>query len=1066
MTITSPFPRWLGKVAVTAVAYLVAGRLALLIAIPPGYATAVWPAAGIALVLVLLWGNAAWPGVLIGSFLVNVGTSFDAGSTTAVLKSVSIAASIGAGASLQSVFGAFLVQRFVGSPSPLQENRDILLFFVLGGLVGSLVSATCGVSTLVVAGLIPSGNGGFSWLTWWIGDAIGVMVFAPVVMSFVSEPGSAWRSRRFTVAAPLLVGFALVTVFFVRSSAWENERINADFSRRAAVMAHTLERQLDRYVEAVESLAGLFRMAPAVTRDEFRTLTQAPLQRHLDSLALSWVPAVSGSERELYEERARRDGFTDLEVEEKTPSGTLVSAPIRDQYFPVYYREPPTGDEAPLGFDIGADRPQREALERARDTGVTTATPPLRSGQEGAGQVTVLLLAPVYQENLPPKTVEERRASLNGFATGILRVGSVVKGALQGFDHDGMNVRLVDDSAPDGEALLHDDLPAPAGRSDASLQGGFSAAFDIAGRHWRFSVLPTPEYFAGRRSLQPWSVLTGGLFFVALLGTLLLSISGREARAEAKYLDLYVDAPDMYCSLSAVDWSVIDCNETLVAGIGVARDEIIGRPVLDFYDPDCLEAARIALRYFVTTGSVRDAELQLRHRDGRKVDVSLNVTAIRDARGKVVRGLSVWRDITARKRTDRDRQLLLRLGEDLRVVADPFELLYRVATELGEHLDVSRCHFSEADLVRERMIIHGDHHRGLPSVAGNYPLSMFSTVTIDEMKAGRTVINVDASSDVHTAKYFETAYRRHGLGAYVAVPLLRDGQWRGTLWVSVEKPRAWTDREVALVQTVAERTWLWMEHLRMVQALRESEDLYRDLSQGLEQRVEERTSQLTRASEQIGATLREKEVLLKEVYHRVKNNLQVVSSLLDLQSRHLGGKSSKAVLQDCANRVKSMALVHEKLYQSRDLSRLDFGGYVRQLAEEIFRSYVATDGRLCVALAVDVCEMSIDLETLIPCGLVVNELVSNALKHGFPDGRKGEVRVRISQEDGGQIRLVVSDDGIGLPAGVETESPSTLGLKLVDMLSRQLGGILSLERSAGTTVCMIFPAPAARAGHS
>jgi integral membrane sensor domain MASE1 len=202
MTVASPFPWWLGKAAVTAVAYLVAGRLALLMAIPPGYATAVWPAAGIALVLVLVWGNAAWPGVLIGSFLVNVGTSFDASSTTAVLKSVSIAASIGAGASLQSVFGAFLVQRFVGSPSPLEENRDILLFFVLGGLVGSLVSATFGVSTLVVAGLIPWGNAGFSWLTWWIGDAIGVMVFAPVVMSFVSNrdmPGetvaSLWQHR-------------------------------------------------------------------------------------------------------------------------------------------------------------------------------------------------------------------------------------------------------------------------------------------------------------------------------------------------------------------------------------------------------------------------------------------------------------------------------------------------------------------------------------------------------------------------------------------------------------------------------------------------------------------------------------------------------------------------------------------------------------------------------------------------------------------------------------------------------------------------------------------------------
>jgi CHASE1-domain containing sensor protein len=115
-------------------------------------------------------------------------------------------------------------------------------------------------------------------------------------------------------------------------------------------------------------------MAPAVTREEFRMFTQVPLQRHLESLALSWVPVVPGSERELYEERARRDGFTDLEVEEKTPGGTLVSASDSGSVLSRVLPRAAHGGRPPLGFDIGADRPQRETLERARDTGATTAT--------------------------------------------------------------------------------------------------------------------------------------------------------------------------------------------------------------------------------------------------------------------------------------------------------------------------------------------------------------------------------------------------------------------------------------------------------------------------------------------------------------------------------------------------------------------------------------------------------------------------------------------------------------------------------------------------------------------
>src|SRR5437867_9700079 len=168
-----------------AAGYFVAGKLALLLAIPPGYATAVWPAAGIALAGVLVWGNGVWPGILLGSFFVNIGASFD---PTAIWKSIAVAAGIGAGAAMQAVAGAFLVRRYVGVPHPLDSERSVLKFLGLGGPVSCLVNATVAVSCLVLAGIIPLGNAAFSWWTWWVGDTIGVVIFAPLTLIGIGEP--------------------------------------------------------------------------------------------------------------------------------------------------------------------------------------------------------------------------------------------------------------------------------------------------------------------------------------------------------------------------------------------------------------------------------------------------------------------------------------------------------------------------------------------------------------------------------------------------------------------------------------------------------------------------------------------------------------------------------------------------------------------------------------------------------------------------------------------------------------------------------------------------------------
>jgi two-component sensor histidine kinase/sensor domain CHASE-containing protein len=204
-----------------------------------------------------------------------------------------------------------------------------------------------------------------------------------------------------------------------------------------------------------------------------------------------------------------------------------------------------------------------------------------------------------------------------------------------------------------------------------------------------------------------------------------------------------------------------------------------------------------------------------------------------------------------------------------------------------------------------------------------------------------------------------------------------------------------------------------------------------------------------------------KEILLKEIHHRVKNNLQVISSLLDLQARAAHDEETRRLLSESQGRVRSMALIHERLYGSGS-DAVNFADYARDLVAHLRHSLSGDSER--VAVAVDIAEAALDMDLSVPCGLVINELLTNALKHAFPDGRAGSVVVSLRRRPGGSLELRVADDGVGLPPGVDPEKPSTLGLRIVNILCAQMRGTLETERGPadgrGTAFSLVFPGPA------
>lgn len=212
-------------------------------------------------------------------------------------------------------------------------------------------------------------------------------------------------------------------------------------------------------------------------------------------------------------------------------------------------------------------------------------------------------------------------------------------------------------------------------------------------------------------------------------------------------------------------------------------------------------------------------------------------------------------------------------------------------------------------------------------------------------------------------------------------------------------------------------------------------------------------TQLKEAENQIKLSLKEKEMLLKEIHHRVKNNLMVISSLLNLQSRYIRDEASKDIFKESQNRARSMALIHERLYQATDLERIDFGDYIRTLSKELFRTYAGDFG--LIDLKINVEDIFLDINTAIPLGLIVNELVTNSLTHAFPDGMRGQISVDFHPKDD-HYEFLVKDNGIGFPYDLDFQKTASLGLQIVNSLTEQILGEIELNRGHGTEFKITF----------
>lgn len=497
-------------------AYVLLGIVGLSLAVPPGYVSPMFPAAGLALALVLVRGAGAVVLVWVGSFIANVGLAIHHGGMD--LAGVAVAATVGIGASVQAVVGAAMVRRAIGDAwQRLEQDREILTLMALGGPVACVISASLGVTAMTLAGNLPAGDAGFAWWSWWTGDALGVLIAAPLSLLFLRADDYAVQ-RRTLLSLPIALTLALVFVAFTAVADWEESRLRAQIRDRAELIAGSLQGRFDALAQALSALRRLVEVTPGLTVEQFAHFAKRTLDDKVEVAALSVNPLVLASERAGFEvaqgDRLKLPGYR---ITERDSERRLVAAGDRDVYVPVALIEPARENFLALGFDINSNPARADAIARARLRGGPAATTVIQLVQEATREAGVLVLHPVMRIGEAPKP-----ANVTGFVVAVIRVPELMANVM-GPVFPGLNVRVADDAAEPARRIVFEH--AGEGAPIANLAE--SALLSLADRTWSLTLMPTEAYLREHRTWAAWVVGVAGILFASVLQVLMLVSSGR-----------------------------------------------------------------------------------------------------------------------------------------------------------------------------------------------------------------------------------------------------------------------------------------------------------------------------------------------------------------------------------------------------------------------------------------------------------------------------------------------------------------------------------------------------------
>jgi PAS domain S-box-containing protein len=667
-------PAW-RIVAGTALAYAVVGWLSLLLAVPPGYASPLYPAAGLALAATLSFGRAAWPGVLLGAFGVNVVLSASRGAIDAA--SLWVPLGIAIGAMLQCIAGAALVRRFVPLPLVLAGPRDIAVAGLLGAAVACVVSPTLATLVLRSAGAIEGHQVAINWGTWWIGDTLGVLIGAPLALTLIGRPRDDWAPRRRSVGMPLLLATLMLGAATLLVSRWDEDRVSAAFDRDADQLAIEVDARLRRPLQALQALNSAYLAAGTLAGPRLRDAARWWLAEPIELQAVGFAARVPRADVAAFEAEAHANGLPAYRVFEREAGG---AAAADADVVALRLIEPREGNAGALGVNALSVAAARPAVLQTRDTGQPAATAGFRLTQATNDEAGIVIYQAVYDGM--PATAADRVARFRGVVFVTLRAERLLAG-LTGPGNAHLQWCLVDPNPNATRRRL-------AGAADCERQPARAferrRTLNFAAREFELRVSALPRQLPERQDGNAWLFSVAGLLAAAMLGALLLTVTGRARRielavdertaqlqrevhershaedalrdGEARLRSILDNVPIGVMFLDPQS-RIVETNPRLCEMLGRPATQLLGVPLAKIShaeerDENQRQLADLLARRVETSRR----QMRLLRADGAVLWVRTHLTVLRDAQGQALRLAGVVEDITEHLRLEASERAL------------------------------------------------------------------------------------------------------------------------------------------------------------------------------------------------------------------------------------------------------------------------------------------------------------------------------------------------------------------------------------------------------------------------
>lgn len=486
-------------------------------------------------------------------------------------------------------------------------------------------------------------------------------------------------------------------------------------------------------------------------------------------------------------------------------------------------------------------------------------------------------------------------------------------------------------------------------------------------------------------------------------------------------------------------------------------NEVLGKNMSEIIVPSRYrESYKIGLEHFKKTGEGRllnkRTEIEALHRDGYEFPIEMSITPV--SRGDKYTFSAFIRDITDKKKIEKENNLLFEAGKSLAAVLDIntlYDLVMEIISKVADCDELFVSSFNYEDKMIRYIYLRNRFVEGRFDVSKIPPIPLapegYGIVSEVIRSAQPQILNDYQKSKRKVKTAFvlseseELGLNEKDSGTYVPrsaiiVPIKFEDKVVGVVQIFSTKKNGYTEEQLRFVEAL----------MHQVMLAQNNSVLY----QNAQNEIKERKA----TEEKLRNALNENEVLLKEVHHRIKNNLQVISSLLNLQAASIADDKVAEYLKISQNRVRTMSLIHEKLYRSGDMSNVNFGDYVNDLANHLFTVYSMSSRKIKVNVKAKDVYLSID--TAVPCGLIINELVSNSFKHAFPTREEGIIEINITKDNTGKNFISVKDNGVGIPFDMDILKTKTLGMELVTTLTKQLGGKIEVSNNGGAEFRIIF----------